>query len=143
MKAGILEVLLVYAKDIKRTNFIGKPSYYVILEWGTQSQRSKISSGKDEKTWWNEKFTFEFSSFDDSKKLSHLKCTIMDTEIFTNGGFVGESRIYIGRIISEGTEKGYIEIKPAPYNVVLEDGTYRGQIKIGFKLFVNVRLSSS
>ncbi|KAI9089935.1 hypothetical protein K1719_028905 [Acacia pycnantha] len=138
MTTGLLEVLLVYAKGIKRNHLIGKPSYYVILECGTQSQRSKISSGKNDKTWWNEKFTFEFSSFDDSiKKLRHLKCTIMDTQLLTNGGFVGESRIYIRRIISEGTEKGYIEIKPAPYNVVLEDDTYKGQIKIGFKLFLS------
>lgn len=54
------------------------------------------NAGNDEKTWWNEKFTFEFSSFDDSiKKLRNLKCTIMDTELFTNGGFVGESRLNI------------------------------------------------
>ncbi|GKV53849.1 hypothetical protein SLEP1_g60362, partial [Rubroshorea leprosula] len=52
---------------------------------------------------------------------------------FSNGGFVGETIIHLGGIISEGNYRGFIEVKPAPYNVVLEDDTYKGQIKIGFK----------
>ncbi|KAF7844513.1 elicitor-responsive protein 3 [Senna tora] len=138
MKTGILEVLLVNAEGIIRTNLIGTPSYYVIIECGSQSQRSKISSGKHEKPWWNEKFTFEISSFDDSNNMNHLKFTIMDTELFTNGGFVGETRIYIGGMISDSADdRECIEIKPIPYNVVLEDDTYKGQIKIGFKFILN------
>ncbi|XP_057452906.1 elicitor-responsive protein 3-like [Lotus japonicus] len=136
MNAGVLEVLLVNAKGIKHTNLVGTPSYYVVIECGTQSQRSKVSSGKHEKPWWNEKFIFDLSTFD-CKNSTHLnlKCRIMDTRLFTNGGFVGEAEIYIGGIISEGNERGYIEIKPSAYNVVLEDDTYKGQIKIGFKFF--------
>ncbi|KAK7292673.1 hypothetical protein RJT34_15524 [Clitoria ternatea] len=136
MKSAILEVLLVNAKGIARTNIVGTPSYYVIIECGTQAQRSKISSGKHEKPWWNEIFVFDVSPFD-CKNSTHLKCRIMDTELFTNSGFVGEARIYLGGIISEGTEQGYIEIKPTAYNVVLEDDTYKGQIKIGFKFIAN------
>lgn len=50
------------------------------------------------------------------------------------------SRIYLGGIISEGYERGFIEVRPAPYNVVLEeDDTYKGEIKIGFKFFTKVR----
>jgi len=37
----------------------------------------------------------------------------------------------------EGSEQGYIEIKPSAYNVVLQDHTYKGQIKIGFKFIAN------
>ncbi|XP_027337384.1 elicitor-responsive protein 1 [Abrus precatorius] len=136
MKTGILEVLLVNAKGIRHTNLVGTPSYFVVIEWGSETQRSKISSGKHKKPWWNEKFIFDLSLFD-CKNSTHLKCRIMDTELFTNGGFVGEAKIYIGGIISEGTERGYVEIKPAAYNVVLEDDTYKGQIKIGFKFIAN------
>ncbi|KAL2335967.1 hypothetical protein Fmac_010413 [Flemingia macrophylla] len=136
MKIGIFEVLLVDAKGIARTNLFGTPSYYVVFECGTQTQRSKVSSGRHEKPCWNEKFIFEFSPFD-CKNSTHLKCRIMETEHFKSGRFVGETKIYIGGIISEGNEEGYIEIKPAAYNVVLEDDTYKGQIKIGFKFIAN------
>ncbi|KAK7389960.1 hypothetical protein VNO78_25257 [Psophocarpus tetragonolobus] len=136
MKTGILEVLLVNAKGITHTNLVGTPSYYVVIQCGNQTQRSKITSGKHEKALWNEKFIFDFSPFD-SKHSTHLNCRIMDTELFTNSGFVGEAKIYIGGIISEGTEQGYIEIKPAAYSVVLEDDTYRGELKIGIKFVAN------
>ncbi|KAK7274445.1 hypothetical protein RIF29_15533 [Crotalaria pallida] len=136
MKTGILEVLLVNAKGIKHKNLVGTPSYYVVIECGTQSQRSKVSSGKHKKPWWNEKFIFDFTSFD-CKNSTHLKCRIMAAKHFRHGGFVGEAKVYIGGIITEGTDQGYIEIRPAAYNVVLEDDSYKGQIKIGFKFIAN------
>ncbi|KAH7513136.1 hypothetical protein FEM48_Zijuj12G0164500 [Ziziphus jujuba var. spinosa] len=95
--------------------------------------------GKDEKACWNEKFTFELP-FSDWKNLTHLKFRIMDTELFTDGGFVGDSIIYLGGIVREGYERGTIEIKPAPYNVVLEDDTYKGQIKVGIKFTTNLSI---
>ncbi|KAL5062050.1 hypothetical protein RYX36_023787, partial [Vicia faba] len=113
------------------------PSYYVIIECGSLSERSKISSGKNEKPRWNQKFIFDFSSLDYKVNSTYLKCKIMDTELFRNDGFVGEAKVDIDRIITEGSDQGYIEIKPAAYNVVLEDDTYKGQIKIGFKFIAN------
>ncbi|RYR75407.1 hypothetical protein Ahy_A02g010057 [Arachis hypogaea] len=136
MNTGILEVLLVNAKGIKHTNLVGIPSYYVIIECGCQCQRSKVSKGKHKKPWWNEKFIFDFSSLD-YKNSTYLNCTIMDTKPYRHGGFVGEAKVYIGGLITEGIKEGHIEIKPAPYNVVLEDYTYQGQIKIGLKFFAN------
>ncbi|KAJ6972341.1 hypothetical protein NC653_032809 [Populus alba x Populus x berolinensis] len=117
MKRGILEVLLVHAKGMKHTNLIGK----------------------DEKTWWNEKFRFDFP-LADWKQLTHLKFRIMDQEFFTDGGFVGETIIYLGGIIDEGINRGVLEMMPAPYNVLLEDDTYKGEIKIGLKFITNTEV---
>ncbi|CAK7348887.1 unnamed protein product [Dovyalis caffra] len=114
----------------------GPPVYYVIIQCGSHVHKSKASSGKDGKTWWNEKFRFDFS-LTDWKHLSHLKFRIMDQEFFTDGGFVGETTIYLGGIIEEGANRGILEMKPAPYNVVLEDDTYKGEIKIGLKFIAN------
>lgn len=50
-------------------------------------------------------------------------------------------RIHIGGIITEGRDRGFIEVKPAPYNVVLEDDTYKGEIKIGFRFVANVSIN--
>ncbi|RQO99907.1 hypothetical protein POPTR_014G084100v4 [Populus trichocarpa] len=105
MKRGILEVLLVHAKGMKHTNLIGPPVYHVIIQCGSHVHKSKASSGKDEKTWWNEKF-----------------------------------RIYLGGIIDEGINRGILEMMPAPYNVLLEDDTYKGEIKIGLKFIANTEV---
>ncbi|XP_024027703.1 uncharacterized protein LOC21400280 [Morus notabilis] len=139
MKGGTLEVLLVNAEGIRHTNLVGRPDYFVFIECGDHVYRSKISSGEDEKTWWNEKFIYEFP-LSDWKRFTHIKFRIMDKELFSDGGFVGETIIYLGGIITEGCDRGFLEVKPAPYNVVLEDDTYKGQIKIGFKFIASVRL---
>ncbi|XP_062088686.1 elicitor-responsive protein 3 [Humulus lupulus] len=132
MKGGILEVLLVNAEGIRHKHLVGRSDYYVFIECGEHLYRSKISSGEDEKAWWNEKFTFEFP-MSDWKKLTHLKFRIMNRQLFSDGEFVGETIIYLGGIITEGCDRGFLEVKPGPYNVVLEDDTYRGQLKIGLK----------
>jgi hypothetical protein len=47
-------------------------------------------------------------------------------------------RVYVGEIISEGSELEFLQMKPAPYNVVLEDGTYKGVLKLGLKFISSV-----
>ncbi|GMI99023.1 hypothetical protein like AT4G00467 [Hibiscus trionum] len=136
MKVGTLEVLVVNAEDIRHTNLLGRPAYYVILQCGTKEYRSKTSPGKHEKVLWNEKFKFDFPQ-SEWEKLTYIKFKIMDKEFFKDNGFVGETKIHLGGIITEGTDKGFFEVRPAPYNVVLEDNTYKGQIKIGFKFIAN------
>ncbi|ESQ37698.1 hypothetical protein EUTSA_v10029141mg [Eutrema salsugineum] len=132
MKRGILEVLLVDAHGITHTNFIGTPVYYVFLQCGTKEYRSKMSKGDNDNALWNQKFVFDFP-MSQWKKLSHLKFRIMDKELFKDGGFVGETIIHLGGIITEGRDRGYMEVKPAPYNVVLEDDTFKGELKLGLR----------
>lgn len=40
----------------------------------------------------------------------------------------------------EGNDKGVIELRPTPYNVILEDDSYKGEIKLGLKFIANVSL---
>ncbi|VVB06805.1 unnamed protein product [Arabis nemorensis] len=139
MKKGILEVLLVDAHGITHTNFIGSPVYYVLLQCGTKEYRSKMSKGDNENALWNQKFVFDFP-MSQWKKLNHIKCRIMDKELFKDGGFVGETIIHLGGIITEGRERGYMEVKPAPYNVVLDDDTFKGQLKLGLRFIATDKL---
>ncbi|KAL3829664.1 hypothetical protein ACJIZ3_018466 [Penstemon smallii] len=139
MKGAILEILLVSAEGIDYTNIIGKQTCHVIVECGTQMCRSKTSSGNQDKIYWNEKFTFELLP-SELQTLSHLKLKIVDEEYFTHGEFVGETLIFLKGIIVEGKYKGLIELNPAPFNVVLEDDTYKGQITIGLKFIPNAVL---
>ena len=38
----------------------------------------------------------------------------------------------------EGNYRGLAEILPAPFNVVLEDDTYKGEMTVGMKFIPNV-----
>ncbi|CAN8308929.1 unnamed protein product [Cochlearia groenlandica] len=138
-KRGILEVLLVDAQGITHTNFIGRPVYYVLLQCGTKEYQSKMSKGDNENALWNQKFVFDFK-MSQWKKINHIKLRIMDKELFKDGGFVGETIINVGGIITEGSERGYIEVKPNPYNVVLDDDTFKGQLKLGLRFIATDKL---
>ncbi|CAN1308833.1 Elicitor-responsive protein 3 [Linum perenne] len=131
-----LEILLVNASGIRRTSLIGTPYYYVIIECANQHRISKLSIGEHHKTSWNQKFRFELPLID-WKRMTHLKLTIMDTEHLKNGDCIGETIIYLGGIVAEGKNRGIVEMKPSPYNVVLEDGTFKGQVKIGIKFTIS------
>ncbi|RID70932.1 hypothetical protein BRARA_C02907 [Brassica rapa] len=132
MMRGRLEVLLVDAHGITHTNFIGRPVYYVLLQCGTKEYRSKFSKGHNDNALWNQKFVFDFP-MSQWKKLTHIKFKTMDKELFKDGGFVGETIIDLKGIITEGGDRGYMEVKPAPYNVVLDDDTFKGVLKLGFR----------
>ncbi|KAK4364236.1 hypothetical protein RND71_015594 [Anisodus tanguticus] len=133
MKGGLLEVFVVSARGISHSNIIGKPSYYVIVECVSQSYKTKISSaGNRKEILWNEKLKFELPT-NKLEECNYLKLKIMDEEFFTAGEFVGETKINLKGIIMEGNEKRFIEVTPAAYNVVLEDDTYKGQIKVGLR----------
>ncbi|XP_033142036.1 uncharacterized protein LOC103858868 isoform X2 [Brassica rapa] len=132
MMRGRLEVLLVDAHGITHTNFIGRPVYYVLIQCGTKEYRSKLSKGHNDNALWNQKFVFDFP-MSQWKKLTHIKFKTMDKELFKDGGFVGETIIDLKGIITEGGDRGYMEVKPAPYNVVLDDDTFKGVLKLGFR----------
>lgn len=136
MEGGILEVLVVYAQGIKRRNFFGNPAYYVVIQCGTEVRRSKTTKGYHHEAFWNQKLEFEFP-FSEWKNLTLLEISIMDDESCNDAGFVGRTIIFLGGIIAEGNDRGLIELSPSLYNVVLEDTTYKGQIKIGLKFKVN------
>lgn len=115
----------------------GHPGYHVIVECGTQISRSKTSSGNLDKIYWNEKLVFELPE-SELEALSHLKLRIVKEEHFSDGEFVGETIIFLKGIIVEGNYRGLTEIHPAPFNVVLEDDTYKGQMTVGLKFIPNI-----
>ncbi|CAN7116819.1 unnamed protein product [Brassica rapa subsp. narinosa] len=118
-------------RELRRV--IGRPVYYVLIQCGTKEYRSKLSkAGHNDNALWNQKFVFDFP-MSQWKKLTHIKFKTMDKELFKDGGFVGETIIDLKGIITEGGDRGYMEVKPAPYNVVLDDDTFKGVLKLGFR----------
>ncbi|OEL22106.1 hypothetical protein BAE44_0016873, partial [Dichanthelium oligosanthes] len=77
------------------------------------------------------------------KELAKVTLTIMEIDKFADDTVVGETKVHVGEIISEGSEREFLQMKPAPYNVVLEDGTYKGVLRLGIKFISSVSLAQS
>ncbi|XP_078445887.1 calcium-dependent lipid-binding (CaLB domain) family protein isoform X1 [Wolffia australiana] len=139
MKGGVLEVLLVNAEDLHHSHLMGSSGIYVVLRCGDQIQRSKLSKGNDGMICWNEKFFFSFATRE-WNSLTRLRMKIMKSHALSEDSPIGETTIHLGGVLDEGNRRGGIDLNAAPYNVVLPDGAYQGQIKIGFKFTYDVRI---
>ncbi|KAG6427147.1 hypothetical protein SASPL_111387 [Salvia splendens] len=106
MKGAILEVLLVSAKGIDRTHILGHPGYHVIVECGSQE------------IWENSTGMKSLCSSCQNRAGESEPSETQDCE---------RGAIFIKGIIVEGNYKGLAEILPAPFNVMLEDDTYKGR----------------
>ncbi|KAG2660382.1 hypothetical protein PVAP13_1KG432200 [Panicum virgatum] len=139
---GVLELLLVNAEDLKHAHHHPRRSkrHYVTIECGGKTVSSKITQGRGKKIWWNEKFRFPLSDAE-CKELAKVTLTIMEIDKFAEGTTRRRTQVYVGEIISEGGEQEFLQVKPAPYNVVLEDGTYKGVLKLGIKFISSVSLA--
>ncbi|KAK6920127.1 hypothetical protein RJ641_016031 [Dillenia turbinata] len=71
-----------------------------------------FAAGKDAEVFWNQKFTFKYT-YHDWKHLTHIKLKIMEKRLLTDS-FAGETIFYIGGILTEACDQGFIELKPAP-----------------------------
>nr|CAB3450598.1 unnamed protein product [Digitaria exilis] len=141
---GVLELLLVSAEDLKHAHHRPRRSkrHYVTIECGGKTVSSKITRGRGKKIWWNEKFRFPLSGAE-CKELAKVTLTIMEIDKFAEDTPVGETKVQVSEIISEGSDREFLQMKPVPYNVVLEDGTYKGVLKLGIKFVSSVRMAPS
>ncbi|KAL2544042.1 C2 domain-containing protein [Forsythia ovata] len=121
MVRGTLEVLLVCAKGIENTDFLCNMDPYVIITCRTQEHKSSVASGKGSDPEWNENFVFALS--DD---VPELLIKIMDSDGTSEDDFVGEAKIPLAGLFTEGS------IPPTAYNVV-KDEEYCGEIRVGLR----------
>ncbi|GMI87149.1 hypothetical protein like AT3G55470 [Hibiscus trionum] len=130
MAVGLLEVLLVGAKGLEDSDFLGDMDPYVIIEYKGQEHKSTVARGDGSSPSWNEKFTFkaEYPGSGDGYKLV-LK--IMDKDTFSSDDFVGQATIYVKDLLAIGAEKGNAEIHPAKQSVVNAENRYCGDITVG------------
>ncbi|XBH63552.1 hypothetical protein VPH35_117496 [Triticum aestivum] len=135
---GVLELLLVSAVGMKHAHHhLGPQRYYVTIQCADQLRASKITHGKHRRIWWNEKFRFPLSPRE-CRKLAKVTLKVMERDKFAEDTLVGEIRVHVGEIIREGSEREFLQMKPAPYNIVLRDGTYKGELKLGLKFLSGV-----
>ncbi|KAM0884262.1 hypothetical protein ACQ4PT_031119 [Festuca glaucescens] len=120
-QAGTLEVLLVGAKGLENTDYLCNMDPYAVLRVTSQEQKSSVAEGKGSDPEWNETFVFTAS-----ENATELIIKLLDKDNGTNDDSVGEGRIPLEAVYTEGN------IPPTVYNVV-KDEEYRGEIRIGLK----------
>lgn len=138
MTIGIMEVMLLDAKGLADTDFLGKIDPYVLIQYRRQEQESSVARGQGGTPAWNEKFSFkvEYPNADDQYKLI-LK--IMDKDTFSADDFLGQATIYLKDLLALGVENGIAELHPRKYSVVRADQSYRGEIRVGISFTPRVR----
>ncbi|KAK8935428.1 Elicitor-responsive protein 1 [Platanthera zijinensis] len=129
---GILEVQLFDARGLKDTDFFGKIDPYVVMQYRNQERKSSVArAGQGTNPKWNETFKF-LVQYPGTSGIPHkIIFKIMDKDTFTADDFLGEATVHVEDLILLGLEKGIGELHPSKFNVVLEDQTYRGEIRVG------------
>eukprot|EP00252_Welwitschia_mirabilis_P013574 TRINITY_DN29840_c0_g1_i1.p1 TRINITY_DN29840_c0_g1~~TRINITY_DN29840_c0_g1_i1.p1 ORF type:complete len:146 (-),score=30.48 TRINITY_DN29840_c0_g1_i1:41-478(-) len=119
MVRGSLRVLLVDAKGLENTDFLCNMDPYVILTYRSQEKKSSVAQDAGSNPQWNETFVFQVSDCG-----SDLLLRIMDKDRFSTDDFVGEAIIPLEGVFPQGS------LPTAPYNVLLPDKTYCGEIRV-------------
>ncbi|XP_008776962.1 elicitor-responsive protein 1 isoform X1 [Phoenix dactylifera] len=141
MGKGILEVQLIDAKGLASTDFLGGDTDpYVLIQYRSQERKSSIcrGAGQGSNPSWNE--TFKFVVHSPSGEHQHkLILKLMDHDTFTADDFMGEATINVMDVIALGMENGIGELRPCKHRVVLADGTYCGEIRVGVKFTTEMK----
>lgn len=141
MAIGLLEVLLVSAKGLANTDFLGDIDPYVIIQYKTQERTSSVAQGRGGNWTWNERFTFRVE-YPGSGGQCKLILKIMDKDTFTKDDFLGEATIYVEDLLAQGMENGSAELHSHKCSVVRADGTYFGEIQVGLSMIRKVEVET-
>lgn len=130
MGRGLLEVQLINAKNLAKTDCLSKVDPYVLIHYGNQQRKSKVGKDEGVNPVWNERHNF-LVDYPGPNNEYKLIFKIMDRDTFTADDFVGEAVIYLKDLLSLGVEKGTAELHPTKYSVIRADGSYRGELQVG------------
>ncbi|KAL4576274.1 hypothetical protein LXL04_012366 [Taraxacum kok-saghyz] len=130
MTIGIMEVNVVDARGLKKSDLLNKIDPYVLVQYRSQEHKSLIAKGQGSNPKWNQKFTFrvEYPGADDQPKLV-LK--IMDHDTFSSDDSIGQTTIHLKEVFEYGVENGSSELRLQKYRVVDSSQSYSGDIRVG------------
>ncbi|XP_057789146.1 elicitor-responsive protein 1 [Salvia miltiorrhiza] len=135
MGEGIMEVKLIGAKGLKRSNFFGKIDPYVVIQYRNEEYTSTTAKGQGRRLVWNEEFKFkvEFPALDGSDDYQNnykLFLRIFNRDTCRKDDFLGHSTIHVKDLIEIGLEKGKADLGTQKFRVILNDLSYHGEIQV-------------
>ncbi|KAL1542200.1 16 kDa phloem protein 1 isoform X1 [Salvia divinorum] len=103
MGVGVMEVKLIGAKGLKRTDFLGKIDPYVVIQFRDEEYTSTTAKGR--RPVWNEEFKFrvELPSLhgsDDNQNNYKIFLRVFDRDTCRKDDFLGQSTV---RLINRNT----------------------------------------
>ncbi|KAL6311852.1 hypothetical protein AAG906_024446 [Vitis piasezkii] len=136
MTIGMLEVLLLDARGLQDTDFLGGMDPYVLIQYKNQERKSSVARGLRSPVWNEVHIQSGISRGEGQYKLV-LK--IMDKDTFSADDFLGQASIYLEDLLALGVENGKAELHPCKYRVVRTDQTYCGEIRVGINFTPKVK----
>ncbi|KAH6802371.1 hypothetical protein C2S51_033817 [Perilla frutescens var. frutescens] len=156
MTAGIMEVTVVGARDLKNTEYFGRIDPYVVIQYKNEEQKSTTGRPKTTKSRlrlrlrcciclqgqggrravWNEKFKIRVE-YPEEKQQQKLLLKIMDNDNFTQHDYLGQATVYLNELFEVGVEKGKAELPIQKYRIVSSNNTYHGEIQVGITFTMN------
>ncbi|KAM0068993.1 putative C2 domain-containing protein [Helianthus debilis subsp. tardiflorus] len=131
MTIGILEVNLVDAHGLSRTDFFNKIDPYVLIQYISQEHKTSIAKGQGSNPKWNENFKFRVE-YPGADKQPKLVLKIMDHDTFSSDDYLGQTTIYLKTLMEQGVENGSAaQLHPQKYRVVGDSKNYCGDIQVG------------
>ncbi|KAI3705125.1 hypothetical protein L1987_75358 [Smallanthus sonchifolius] len=129
MTIGILEVNLVNARGLTKSDFLNKIDPYVLIQYRTQEHKSSIAKDQGSSPQWNEKFKFRVE-FPGADKQPKLVLKIMDHDTFSSDDYIGQTTIYLKELLEQGVENGTAELHSKKYRVVGSSQNYCGEVQV-------------
>ncbi|XP_076930134.1 16 kDa phloem protein 1-like [Bidens hawaiensis] len=130
MTIGILEVNLVDARGLSKSDFLNKIDPYVLIQYRSQEHKTSIAKGQGSNPKWNEKFKFRVE-YPGADKQPKLVLKIMDHDTFSSDDYIGQTTIHLKEVLERGVENGSTELHPQKYRVVGSNQNYCGDIQVG------------
>ncbi|GJU82193.1 elicitor-responsive protein 1-like protein [Tanacetum coccineum] len=130
MTVGIMEVNLIDARGLKKSDFLNKIDPYVLIQYRSQEHKSTIAKGQGSNPKWNEKYTFRVE-YPGADKQPKLVLKIMDHDTFSSDDKIGQTTIYLKELLERGVENGSAELQPQKCRVVDSNEKYCGDIRVG------------
>ncbi|XP_076914522.1 16 kDa phloem protein 1-like [Bidens hawaiensis] len=141
MTIGILEVNLVDAHGLSKSDFLNKIDPYVLIQYRSQEHKSSIAKGQGSNPKWNEKFKFRVE-YPGADKQPKLVLKIMDHDTFSSDDYIGQTTMYLKQVLERGVENGSAELHPQKYRVVGSNQNYRGDMQVGVTFTPRVETQS-
>ncbi|KAI7751231.1 hypothetical protein M8C21_021300 [Ambrosia artemisiifolia] len=130
MTIGILEVNVVDARGLSRTDFLNKIDPYVLIQYRSQEHKTSIAKGQGSNPKWNEKFKFRVE-YPGADKQPKLVLKIMDHDTFSSDDYIGQTTVYLKEVLEQGVADGSAELRPQKYRVVGSSQNYCGDMQVG------------
>ncbi|KAI3832751.1 hypothetical protein MKW98_002297 [Papaver atlanticum] len=114
--SGLLEIVLVDAQGLPKSDLIGKMDPYVTIQYKNQNVRSSVAKGQGTNPVWDDKLTL-WVEYPEPDGQYNVVFKIFDRDTFSRDDLIGETTISVKDLVELGAKKGKTNVEPRKYSV--------------------------